>query len=248
MADNSARFDPLTDDVFARIAGKYDYLCDIFSVGAHRLWKRKMSIEIAANKNSKILDMATGTGDIALRVVKRLGTTKSNSTVIASDICPAMLNIAKTKARRHGIPETILSFEILDAHDLKSVADNSIDIYALSFAMKICDRDKLIPEALRVLKPNGTLYCLEASRIPLKPLHWVYLKYMEWCIPVIAKIVTGGDRSAHDYLLKGIYDMPDQKTFKTELESYGFQNVSFKNLSFGIIALHKAEKPPFNPK
>ena len=244
MADNSARFDPLADDVFARIAGKYDYLCDIFSLGAHRLWKRKMSAEIAARKKGTILDMASGTGDIALRVAKTLEVTKSNAAVIASDICPAMLDIAESKARSRSISKTTLSFEILDAHNLHSIADNSIDIYALSFAMKICDRDKLIPEALRVLKPGGTLYCLEASRIPIKPVHWAYLKYMEWCIPVIAKIATGGDRSAHDYLLKGIHDMPDQKTFKAELETYGFHNVSFQNLSLGIIALHKAQKPP----
>ncbi|MGJ8564046.1 MAG: ubiquinone/menaquinone biosynthesis methyltransferase [Alphaproteobacteria bacterium] len=246
MADNSARFDPDADNVFARIASKYDYLCDIFSLGAHRLWKRKMSAEIAAVSNGIILDMASGTGDIALRVARILETTKNNAAVIASDICPEMLKIAEAKARGRGISESILSFEILDAHDLKSIADNSIDIYALSFAMKICDRDKLIPEALRVLKPNGMLYCLEASRIPLKPIHWAYLKYMEWCIPVIAKIATGGDRSAHDYLLKGIHDMPDQETFKAELETYGFKKVNFQNLSLGIIALHKAQKPPTN--
>lgn len=248
MADNSARFDPHADDVFARIASKYDYLCDIFSLGAHRLWKRRMSAEISSNKNGKILDMASGTGDIALRVAKTLETTKSKATVIASDICPAMLDIAERKARSRSISKSILSFELLDAHDLRTIADNSIDIYALSFAMKICDRDKLIPEALRVLKPNGILYCLEASRIPFKPVHWAYLKYMEWCIPVIARIATGGDRSAHDYLLKGIHDMPDQKNFKAELETYGFHKVSFKNLSFGIIALHKAQKPPAKPQ
>ena len=202
-----------------------------------------MSAEIAANKDCTILDMASGTGDIALRVARSLEKTKNGSAVIASDICPAMLDIAKRKARDSEIPDNFLSFQILDAHDLGSMPDNSVDIYALSFAMKICDRDKLIPEAMRVLKPGGMLYCLEASRIPLRPVHWAYLKYMEWCIPVIAKIATGGDRSAHDYLLKGIHDMPDQKAFKTELEGYGFDNVGFQNLSFGIIALHKAQKP-----
>jgi len=202
-----------------------------------------MSREIATNKNVEILDMASGTGDIALRVATKLKKTNSNVTIIASDICSEMLDVAERKARRRGIAQSLLNFRILDAHDLKSIDESSIDIYALSFAMKICDREKLIPEALRVLKPGGKLYCLEASRIPVKPIHWAYLKYMEWCIPVIAKIVTGGDRSAHDYLLKGIHDMPDQKTFKLELENDGFQNVSFANLSFGIVALHIAQKP-----
>lgn len=247
MAHNSARFDPHVDDVFARIASKYDYLCDIFSLGAHRLWKRRMSSEIAARHKDKILDVASGTGDIALSVAKTLERTKSSSTVIASDICLEMLAMAQAKADVQNIPESRLSFEVLDAHDLKTVADNSIDVYALSFGMKICDRDRLIPEALRVLKPGGTLYCLEASTIPFKPLHWAYLRYMEWCIPVIAYMATGGDRSAHDYLLKGIHDMPDQKTFKAELENYGFDNVVFKNLSFGIIALHKGQKPLATP-
>ncbi|NNC36670.1 MAG: ubiquinone/menaquinone biosynthesis methyltransferase [Acidimicrobiales bacterium] len=243
MAKNSAQFDPYEDDVFARIASKYDHLCDIFSLGAHRLWKRKMSSEIAATRGGVILDMASGTGDIALRVASKLAKQNTNTKIIASDICPAMLNIAETKARTKNLAESILRFQILDAHDLRSIPDNTIDIYSLSFAMKICDREKLIPEALRILKPGGMLYCLEASHIPVKPIHTAYMKYMEWCIPVIARIATGGDRSAHDYLLKGIHEMPNQKAFSQELGTYGFENVSHKNLSLGIIALHRAYKP-----
>ena len=246
MATNSAKFDPKDDDGFGRIASKYDRLCDIFSLGAHRLWKRHMSKEILANEKCYILDVASGTGDIALRVAGGIKIDDQTSCVLASDISPEMLHIAREKAENLDIPKSRLKFEILDGHNLSSIADRTFDIYALSFAMKICDREKLIPEALRVLKPGGKLFCLEASRIPLKPLHWAYLKYMKWCIPIIARIATGGDRSAHDYLLKGIHEMPDQNTFKAELETYGFNNVNIKNFSFGIVALHIAEKPISN--
>lgn len=243
MNRNSAEFEPTSDDVFSRIAHQYDFLCDIFSLYAHRIWKRRMVEKICALDATTVLDVASGTGDIALRVAKRInnpGNTDNARTVIASDVCPSMLSVAKRKV---GNEAAHLSFQILDAHDLKVVSDNSVDVYAISFAMKICDRTRVLPQALRVLRPGGVFMCLEASHIPLRWLNAAYLRYMEWCIPVIARFATGGDRSAYDYLIRGIRHTPTQKEFKRELETVGFVDVEYENMTFGIVAMHMAKKP-----
>ncbi len=240
MKQNSAEFSPSDDNVFARIATRYDFLCDIFSLGIHRLWKRSMVKTIAQGVPDTVLDIASGTGDIALRLATKL---PQGSSIIVSDICQPMLDMALAKVDELENPQAKLTFQILDAHNLSQIDDNSVDAYAISFAMKICERDLILTEALRVLKPGGRFYCLEASHIPLGLIHKAYLKYMEWCIPVIARLATGGDRSAHDYLLRGIHDMPSQQAFIRELEIFGFQDISYKNYSLGIVALHKATKP-----
>jgi ubiquinone/menaquinone biosynthesis methyltransferase len=233
---NAAEFDAALDDVFSRIAGRYDRLCDVFSLLAHRYWKATMARRIADDRGSVILDVASGTGDIALRVAQRKSA--AGTGIIASDICPAMLAIAKDKARARGIE---IEFRALNAHELQW-PDSSVDAYAISFGLKICDRARVLKEAFRVLKPGGNLYCLEASRIPVPLVHAAYLKYMDWCLPLIASIATGGDRSAYDYLLRGVHDFPSAPVLAREIESIGFKNVSYRYMTFGIVALHVGSK------
>ena len=214
-----------------------------------------MAQEIANDAPDIVLDIASGTGDIALRLAARM---PANSKIIVSDICRPMLDIARSKVQKAKArkakqgkakvgkikpPHADLNFQILDGHNLSELADNSVDAYAISFAMKICERNLILSEALRVLKPGGHFYCLEASHIPVLWLHKTYLKYMHWCVPIIARLATGGDRSAHDYLLRGINDMPTQTVFCNELKHYGFTDVTYKNYSLGIVALHTAVKP-----
>jgi demethylmenaquinone methyltransferase/2-methoxy-6-polyprenyl-1,4-benzoquinol methylase len=234
---NAAEFDAGLDDVFTRIAGRYDRLCDVFSLLAHRYWKSTMARQIATDRGLTLLDVASGTGDIALRVARRR--LAANKVIIAGDICSAMLAIAKRKASDQAIK---IDFRHLNAHEL-DVPDSSVDAYAISFGMKICDRVLVLQEAFRVLKPGGRMYCLEASRIPVSFIHAAYLRYMDWCLPLIARISTGGDRGAYDYLLRGIHDFPCAPLFSREIESLGFQNVSYRYMTFGIVALHVASKP-----
>jgi demethylmenaquinone methyltransferase/2-methoxy-6-polyprenyl-1,4-benzoquinol methylase len=234
---NSADFDAGSDDVFTRIAGRYDHLCDVFSLLAHRYWKSKMARQIAGDPGVIVLDVASGTGDIALRVARRRRA--ANKIIIAGDICPAMLAIAKRKAGEQAIK---IDFRHLDAHEL-DVPDSSVDAYAISFGLKICDRARVLKEALRVLKPGGRIYCLEASRIPVSVVHTMYLRYMDWCLPLIARIATGGDHGAYDYLLRGIHDFPGAPILAREIESFGFGNVFYRHMTFGIVALHVATKP-----
>jgi ubiquinone/menaquinone biosynthesis C-methylase UbiE len=132
---------------------------------------------------------------------------------------------------------------VADVHALGEFPPGSVDLFSISFGMKICDRRRVLAEAFRVLKPGGTFFCLEAARIPLAPLHALYLAYMRWCLPIIAKIATGGDAGAYDYLVRGIHEFPSQREFCREMEGFGFRNVSYRNMTLGIVALHEGTKP-----
>jgi demethylmenaquinone methyltransferase / 2-methoxy-6-polyprenyl-1,4-benzoquinol methylase len=236
---NAASFDPVRDDVFSRIASRYDVLCDLFSLGLHRTWKRRMAHRIVAVPWMTMLDVAAGTGDIALRVIRRLDPADGRRCIV-SDICPAMLDIAK---RRAGPLVDAATFQTLDAHRLETIETGSIDLYAMSLGMKICDRQRALAEAWRVLRPGGFFMCLEASEIPMRFIHRAYLAYMKVCMPVVGWAATGGDSSAYEYLLKGVCGFPGATTFAEELSTLGFEQVTYERLSFGIVAIHAARKP-----
>jgi demethylmenaquinone methyltransferase/2-methoxy-6-polyprenyl-1,4-benzoquinol methylase len=236
---NAASFDSIRDDVFSRIASRYDVLCDLFSLGLHRTWKRRMARRIAQAPWQSMVDVAAGTGDIALRVVRHLGSASGRSCVV-SDICPAMLEIAE---RRAGALAGAMQFRVYDAHGLSEVGNESVDLYSMSLGMKICDRARAMKEAWRVLKPGGAFICLEASEIPLRFIHRLYLAYMGLCMPVVGYLATGGDASAYHYLLSGVRGFPGAVELAREIEALGFTDVGYERLSFGIVAIHVARKP-----
>lgn len=236
---NAASFDAAYDDVFSRIAGRYDVLCDVFSLLIHRAWKRRMAQRVLARQWRDMIDVAAGTGDIALRVAPGLDPAEGR-TVVVSDICEPMLAIA---ARRAGPLAQRLAFRKLDAHALVEIPSDSVDLYAMSFAMKICDRTRALSEAFRVLRPGGTFMCMEASHIPFRPLQRAYLAYMDFCLPAIAYVATGGDRSAYNYFLKGIHAFPDADALAQEIAGHGFADVRYERLTLGLVAIHEARKP-----
>jgi ubiquinone/menaquinone biosynthesis C-methylase UbiE len=147
---NAARFSTTSDDVFGRIASRYDLLCDLFSFGIHRYWKRRIAMQIARESWTELLDAASGTGDIVLRVLSRQDTRNSRH-IVASDISPEMLSIA---GRRLSRLSQAVELRRLDAHSMPSIPDNSVDVFSISLGLKICDRLVVLREALRVLKPR----------------------------------------------------------------------------------------------
>ncbi len=241
--DNAAHFSPKRDDVFARIAGRYDFLCDIFSLGIHRLWKSHMARRMAVHSGETALDVASGTGHIPLRLLRRDFRPR---TLWVTDVSPEMLAIAR--ARLEGTSANV-KFALCDAENLTDFGNGSVDVFSISFGMKIVDRKKVVDEAFRVLRPGGQFYCLEAARIPSRLLHALYLAYMDWCMPLIGRLAAHGDASAYQYLLRGVHGFPDQETFAAELRQAGFAAVGYRNLTFGIVALHEATKPahPVSP-
>lgn len=235
---NAAQFNAQEDDVFGRIAGRYDFLCDVFSCGFHRLWKRRVATLIAQAPWEKMLDAASGTGDIALRVLQQR-TLSSGQEITISDISPSMRAIAQ---RRIPSSANNIAYKIFDAQHLQEIPTNSLDLFAISLGLKICDRNRVMHEAWRVLRPGGVFICLEASHLIWPWLQKTYLFYMELCMPLIGWIATGGDASAYRYLLKGIRAFPDAPALADELRATGFVDVYFKKLSLGIVAIHKARK------
>ncbi|RPJ23263.1 MAG: ubiquinone/menaquinone biosynthesis methyltransferase [Chloroflexi bacterium] len=238
-SENAAEFNTQQDDVFGRIASRYDLLCDLFSFGIHRLWKRRVARVIAKEPWSRLLDCATGTGDIILRVLKHKNL-QDGEKIIASDISPQMLAIAQ---QRLITANSSVEFRVLDAHSMPSLPPESVDLYSMSLGLKICQRKKVLREALRVLRPGGRLVVLESSNIPWGWLYRIYRLYMNWCVPVIGWIATRGDASAYKYLLKGMENFPSAEDFAQELASLGFRDISFERLSLGIVAIHIARKP-----
>lgn len=223
--------------MFDRIAGRYDLLCDVFSMGIHRLWKRRVAQRIAAERWNTLLDGATGTGDILCRLLAHEAV--GGRTVVASDTSAQMLAMAQRRLAAHpGV-----AFRQIDAEAMDSVADASVDAYSLSLALKICHRRRVLDEAFRVLRPGGRLVILEASNIPFRPLHRAYLAYMSLCMPLLGWLATGGDASAYRYLLHGIRDFPSAEALADEIRGHGFEEVAFERLSLGIVAIHTARKP-----
>jgi ubiquinone/menaquinone biosynthesis methyltransferase len=239
QSSNAADFHAQLDDVFGRIADRYDLLCDLFSLGIHRIWKRRVATLIAQEPWTCLLDAASGTGDVVLRVANQQ-VLQHDQIIITSDISPQMLAIARKRA---GALAALLDFRVLDAHSMPSIQNDSVDLYSISLGFKICDRSNILPEAMRVLRPGGRLISLEASQIVWPWLQRAYLTYMSLCMPLIGWVATGGDASAYRYLLKGIQEFPSAEELAVELASIGFEDVSFERLSFGIAAIHIARKP-----
>jgi ubiquinone/menaquinone biosynthesis methyltransferase len=235
---NAAEFAWQHDDVFGRIASRYDLLCDVFSFGIHRLWKRAVARRIASENWNTLLDGASGTGDIVLRLLAHQQ--PAGRTVIASDISAKMLAIAQRRLARH---QDKVRFAHLDVESMPTVADGSVDAYSMSLGLKICNRRRALDEALRILRPGGRLILLEASNISWKPLNAAYLAYMSVCMPALGWLATGGDSSAYKYLLHGIREFPTAEALAAEIRGHGFEEVSFERQSLGIVAIHTARKP-----
>src|SRR5688572_12844550 len=157
QSSNAADFHAQADDVFGRIATRYDLLCDLFSLGIHRLWKKRVAALIAQEPWTCFLDAASGTGDVVLRVAHQQ-VLRPDQIIIASDISPQMLAIAKKRA---GALAASLDFHVLDAHSMPSIQNDTIDLYSISLGLKICDRSRVLHEAMRVLRPGGRFISLE---------------------------------------------------------------------------------------
>jgi ubiquinone/menaquinone biosynthesis C-methylase UbiE len=136
-----------------------------------------------------------------------------------------------------------VEFRLLDACSITELSNESVDLYSISLGLKICERKKVLQEALRVLRPGGRLVVLESSNIPWQWLYRAYCLYMNWCVPWIGWIATHGDASAYKYLLRGMENFPTAEGFARELDTIGFTDISFERLTLGIVAIHTARKP-----
>lgn len=230
----------LVSDIFSSVASKYDTMNDVMSFGIHRLWKAKFCNKIDLSVNPNILDVAAGTGDIALRL-KEIATIKQyNSTAITiCDVNQDMLDIAKNRAIDKNFIKG-LDYVCADAQTLPFV-ENHFDYYTISFGIRnVTKIAEVLKEAYRVLKPGGRFLCLEFSKIN-PAFQQLYNFYSFKIIPNIGKLITN-NADAYRYLVESINIFPDQQAFASLIREAGFRRVHYQSLSFGIAAIHSAYK------
>jgi len=223
----------LVQNVFSEVAKNYDLMNDLMSFGSHRLWKKKFVEIINPIKDEVIIDVGSGTGDIAKNILK----TKFNGKLHLLDLNPQMLNIGKLKVGKN----KNVYFHKGNAEDLK-FKKNTFDKYIISFCLRnITNIEKSIEEALRVLKPGGIYYCLEFSSSNSIIISQLYKKYKTRVLPFIGKLIAG-NKHAYKYLSESIDLFPNQEKLKYIIEKKGFSSVSYINLFDGIVAIHKGYK------
>jgi demethylmenaquinone methyltransferase/2-methoxy-6-polyprenyl-1,4-benzoquinol methylase len=221
--------------VFDSVAARYGVMNDLMSAGLHRVWKREMVTALAPKAGTHILDVAGGTGDIAFRIRK-----SADAHVTVCDINQSMLNEGVNRAidanKRAGLSWVCGNAEALpfpDAH---------FDAYTIAFGIRnVTHIEKALSEAHRVLKIGGRFLCLEFSHVPNDTLAKIYEKYSFHVIPWVGEKVTH-DRAAYQYLVESIRRFPTQDKFVGMIAQAGFGNVSYRNLTGGVVALHSARR------
>jgi demethylmenaquinone methyltransferase / 2-methoxy-6-polyprenyl-1,4-benzoquinol methylase len=230
----------LVRGVFESVADRYDLMNDLMSGGIHRLWKSTMIDWLRPRAGQHFIDVAGGTGDIAFRILERLGAGggAAASRVVVCDLTPAMLAIGRDRAVDRGILSGI-EWVNGDAENLP-FADCSFDAYTVAFGLRNVTRlDQALTEARRVLRPGGRLLCLEFSHVVLPILDRLYDLYSFQVLPLLGQIVAR-DRPAYQYLVESIRRFPRQDDFAQRIAAAGFERVTFRNLTGGIAALHSA--------
>ncbi|HET6718621.1 MAG TPA: bifunctional demethylmenaquinone methyltransferase/2-methoxy-6-polyprenyl-1,4-benzoquinol methylase UbiE [Rhodocyclaceae bacterium] len=220
--------------VFDSVASRYNLMNDLMSGGLHRLWKQFTIAQSGVREGSRILDIAGGTGDLALAFAKRAG---DRGQVWLTDINNAMLTIGRDRLVDAGIKTAAAQ---CDAEKIPFPADY-FDCVTVAFGLRnMTHKDLALKEMLRVLKPGGRLLVLEFSRV-WKPLEPIYDFYSFKILPEMGKLVAG-DPDSYRYLAESIRVHPDQETLKAMMEEAGFENVDYFNLTAGVVALHRGFK------
>jgi demethylmenaquinone methyltransferase/2-methoxy-6-polyprenyl-1,4-benzoquinol methylase len=230
---------PLVRAIFDSVAARYDLMNDLMSAGVHRWWKDEMLAQLKPRPGQRLLDVAGGTGDIALRALPRLaqgGTAEGG--VVVCDVSEAMLAIGRARALDQGIL-TGIEWVCADAERLP-VADRSVDFYTIGFGLRNVTRiDAALAEVRRVLKPGGRFLCLEFTPEIAPLLQPLYDLYSFRIVPFLGQVVAG-DRDAYTYLVESIRRFPRQSELAEMIARAGLDQVKFRNLTGGVAALHSA--------
>lgn len=227
----------LVADVFHSVAAKYDMMNDFMSMGVHRLWKRFTIDCSGVRSGQKVLDLAGGTGDLTAKFSRLVG---ESGKVVLADINGSMLKVGRDKLRDMGIVGNV---ETVQANaECLPFPDNYFDIVTIAFGLRnVTDKDAALASIFRVLKPGGRLLVLEFS----KPENEQFGKLYDWysfnILPAMGKLVAN-DADSYQYLAESIRMHPDQETLKGMMQAAGFEQVTYHNLTGGIVALHRGFK------
>lgn len=224
----------LVHGLFSRVSNQYDLMNDVMSLGLHRCWKKSFVDRLALKPNMQILDVAGGTGDIAIRIAQYKAYLSPSVTVC--DLTYDMVHQGKDKAINAGILN--IKWHIGNGEQLP-YADASFDRVTIAFGLRnITNKDQALSEIARVLKPGGMLYCLEFSppEGSLKPLYDAYsFRIIPWMGQLFAK-----DREAYQYLVESIRQFPKPEILSDMVLKQGFSDCVYEKWTVGIVALHQA--------
>ncbi len=218
-------------EVFDSVAPRYDLMNDIMSLGLHRAWKRIFVNAIQPRPGETLLDLAGGTGDIAFLALER-----GAGRVICSDINAEMLQVGQSRALKRGLARG-LSFLCTDAEHLP-LPNGSVEKVSMAFGLRNCtDKDAVLREVKRVLKPGGRFHCLEFSKLEIAALAPLYDAWSFKALPAIGGRIAQ-DAESYRYLAESIRMFPDQATLAKMMADAGLERVQHRNLSGGIVAIH----------
>lgn len=216
--------------VFDSVASKYDLMNDLMSMGLHRAWKAYTVMVADVREGQQVLDIAGGTGDLAMAFSKKVG---ASGQVVHTDINEAMLRTGRDRLLDAGVALPTL---VCDAEKLP-FPDNHFDLVSVAFGLRnMTHKDGALAEMNRVLKPGGKLLVLEFSKVA-KPLEKIYDWYSFKVLPAMGKFVAGDD-SSYRYLAESIRMHPGQAELKVLMHQSGFGHVDYHNMSGGMVALH----------
>ncbi len=225
----------LVDDVFHKVAERYDLMNDLMSAGLHREWKN-VFVSMAHPSRSRPwrhIDVAGGTGDISFRIAEQ-GLPAAHSTVV--DINGDMLAVCRRRAAQLGFSDRVETVEA-NAEDLP-FPDASFDLYTIAFGIRNVPRiPKALAEARRVLKKGGRFLCLEFSQVDLPVMERIYDQYSFRVVPKLGELVTG-DAHPYRYLVESIRKFPKAEEFRDMIAEAGFRRASFDRLTGGVVAIH----------
>ncbi len=223
--------------VFHSVAKQYDIMNDLMSFGVHRLWKRFTIDASGVRPGNKVLDLAGGTGDLTAKFSTLVG---KDGKVILADINSSMLNVGRDKLRDKGLVQNI---EYVQANaEYLPFEENTFDIVTIAFGLRnVTDKDKALRSIYSVLKPGGRLLVLEFSKPEHELLNKAYDFYSFNVLPKMGELIAK-DGDSYQYLAESIRMHPDQETLKSMMDNAGFEQTSYKNLTGGVVALHKGYK------
>ncbi len=226
----------LVNQVFAAVAGRYDLMNDLMSGGIHRLWKSELIHLLNPPRSERrfhFIDVAGGTGDVALRALAKGG---PGCRVTVADISAEMLDVGRRRLEKAGLLSQV---EIKETNaEALSFPDKTFDAYTIAFGIRnVTHIDQALAEAYRVLKPGCRFLCLEFSACQVPLLDQLYDLHSFRVIPELGRLTTG-DAGPYQYLVESIRKFPDQDRFADMIRAGGFANVGYRNLSGGIAAIH----------
>ena len=220
--------------MFNNIASTYDFLNHLLSLGIDKIWRKRAIHILREHEANAVLDVATGTGDLAMEVWRKI----QPASIKGIDLSENMLDLGREKAEKHNYP---IAFQKADAENLP-FEDNTFDTVTVAFGVRnFGDLDKGLAEIQRVLTRNGKIVVLEFSKPKVFPVKQLFQFYFHWVLPVVGKLFAKDNR-AYEYLPESVGVFPEGREFTREMEKAGFQKTTFEALTFGICSIYTGIK------